>query len=72
MQDYNTSQYGVVTDCWMLDVLEQPDEYSRIVTTIPCLTEVTVLERDAGEGYCKIRITTGREGYCKKKYIAVR
>ena len=72
MQETKEPMYGVITDCWMLDLLEQPDAYSRIVTTIPCLTEVTVLETEIDGGYCKVRIATGREGYCKRKYVALR
>lgn len=63
---------GVVTDCLRLNIRETPASDGNVMSIIDCLTEVMVdLESSTNEFY-KISTATGVEGFCVKKYIALR
>lgn len=71
-QNTKGQQYGVVTDCLHLAVYEFPDQDSEIATIITALTEVMVDMNASTDDFYKICIAAGIQGYCKKKYIALR
>lgn len=66
------SNTGVITDCQRVKVLETPNVDSDLVCTLPCLTEVMIDLAESTEDFYKIYTATSVEGYCMKKYIAVR
>lgn len=70
----NTEQpkYGVVVGCLHLKVYESPDQEDEIVTVITALTEVMVDMDASTDDFYKICIAAGIQGYCEKKYIALR
>ena len=63
---------GVVTDCIILSVRRYPSLEADVICTIPCLTEVLIDESKSTKMFYKIRTESGTNGYCMKKYIAVR
>lgn len=65
-------KYGVVTNCLHLTVYEFPEQDAEIVTVITALTEVIVDMDASTDDFYKICIAAGIQGYCKKKYIALR
>lgn len=66
------SSTGVITDCQQVRILEAPYADADLVCVLPCLTEVMVDLAESTEDFYKIYTATSVEGYCKKKYIAVR
>ena len=62
--------FGIVANCDQLDIFEEPDESSSVVTTLREHAEVMV-DSDELEGkFYKICTAAGVEGYCLKRYIA--
>ena len=66
------SNYGVVVNCLHLKVYESPDQEDKIVTVITALTEVMVDMDASTDDFYKICVVAGIQGYCRKKYIALR
>lgn len=63
---------GVVADCLELNVRRAPSLKANVAAVIPALTEVTIdLDGSNGEFY-KVTTPDGIQGFCMKKYIAVR
>lgn len=63
---------GVVTDCLKLNIRKEPSANSGIVCAIDCLTEVTIDEKESTDEFYKICTVSGIEGFCMKKFIAIR
>lgn len=70
----NTAQpkYGVVVGCLHLNIYKSPDQENEIVTIIPALTKVMVDLDASTDNFYKVCIAAGIQGYCEKKYIALR
>lgn len=63
---------GVVTDCLRLNVRKEPKADAEVVAIIDALSQVTVdMDKSTGE-FCKVLTPAGVEGFCMKKYIALR
>ena len=63
---------GVVTDCLKLNIRKEPNKDSEVVAIVSCLDEVKIdLEASIDEWYAVCTVA-GIEGFCMKKYIAVR
>lgn len=63
---------GVVTECVRLNVRKTPSADGEIVSIIDCLTSVTVDLESSTDEFYKISAANGIEGFCMKKYIALR
>lgn len=63
---------GVVTDCHKLNVRARADPDADVVAVIPALTEVAIDTAASTEAFYKVCIPAGIEGFCMRKYIAVR
>ena len=63
---------GVVTDCMRLSIFEEPSDDSDIVCRIDALSEVLVDESESTESFYKVCTSAGAEGFCSKKFIAIR
>jgi Bacterial SH3 domain. len=63
---------GVVTDCTRLNVRAEADPDARVIDVIPVLTEVVIDDSAFTNGFYRIRTAEGVEGFCVKKYIAIR
>lgn len=63
---------GVVTDCVKLNIRKDSDLNAEVLTTISALSKVDVYPSDSTKDFYKIRTATGIDGFCMKKYIALR
>lgn len=63
---------GVVTDCLWVAVYKEPRANSGIVKVVTALTRVTVDLEKSTDGFYRISTSKGIQGYCMKKFIAVR
>ncbi len=63
---------GVVTDCTRLNVRAEADPNARVIDVIQALTEVVIDTGASTDGFYRICTAEGIEGFCMKKYIAVR
>lgn len=63
---------GVVTDCTKLNVRAEPDPNADVVVVISMLTEVVVDTDTSTSEFYKICTAAGIEGFCMRKYIAIR
>lgn len=64
-------QFGVVTNCLLLNVRKEPSLKAEVLFTMSALTEPELdLEKSTKDWY-KVRFA-GNEGFCLKKYIALK
>lgn len=63
---------GVVTECVRLNVRKTPSSDGEVVSIIDCLTDVVVDLESSTDEFYKISTATGVDGFCMKKYIALR
>ena len=63
---------GVVTECVRLNVRKTPSPDGEVVSIIDFLTNVVVDLESSTDAFYKISTATGVEGFCMKKYIALR
>lgn len=71
-EDAARNVIGVVTDCLKLNIREKPTKDSRVVTVVTCLDELGIDMGDSNDDWYAVCTATGIEGFCMKKYIAVR
>lgn len=62
---------GVVVDCTRLNVRTAPNATASIICTIPCGTEVIVVEDESTDEFYAIYTASGIEGFCMKNYIEI-
>lgn len=63
---------GVVTDCIKLNIRKAPVADAEILAVIELLSEVMVDMDNSTDEFYKVCTAAGIEGYCVKKYIALR
>ena len=63
---------GVVSDCVKLNVRKAPNPNSEIVCELNSGTEVEIDEINSTNDYYKVSTVFGVEGFCMKKYIAIK
>lgn len=63
---------GIVTDCFSLNIREKPLSDAKVIAVIPVMENVLVDTSDSTDDFYKICTAAGVEGYCMKKYIALR
>lgn len=64
--------FGVVTDCLCLNIRSGPSSDSQILSELQCLSEVEIDNNKSTEDWYHICNASGIEGYCMKKYIAIK
>lgn len=64
--------FGVVTDCLKLNVREKPDKDSGVVTVVTCLEELQIDMEKSTDDWYAVCTVSGLEGFCMKKFVAVR
>lgn len=62
---------GIVTDCAKLNVRQEPNVDSDIVTVINVGTRVIVDEDSSTDDFYKIVTASSVEGFCMKDYIEI-
>lgn len=63
---------GVVTDCLRLNIRKEPDKDSEVAAIVNCLDEVKIDPETSTDEWYAVCTVAGIEGFCMKKYIAVR
>lgn len=71
-EDAARNVIGVVTDCLKLNIREKPTKDSRVVTVVTCLDELEIDMGDSNDDWYAVCTATGIEGFCMKKFVAVR
>lgn len=63
---------GIVTDCIKLNVRETPDTNAEILCEIQKDSEVMVDKSESTDEFYKVYTNSSIEGFCMKKYIALK
>ena len=63
---------GVVTECLKLNVRKEPSTDAEVLTTIDALSSVMVDIDASSDAFYKVHTEAGVEGFCMKKYIALK
>ena len=63
---------GVVTDCLRLNIRKEPNKDSEVASIVNCLDEVKIDPETSTDEWYAVCTVAGIEGFCMKKYIAVR
>lgn len=63
---------GVVTDCLKLNIRKEPDKDSDVVVVVTCLDELKIDLDASTDDWYAVCTVTGIEGFCMKKFVAVR
>lgn len=64
-------EMGIVVDCDKLNVREEPNANSAVLSIIERSTEVMIDESESTDEFYKICTETSIEGFCMKKFIAI-
>lgn len=64
--------FGVVTDCLRLNIREEPTKDSAVVTIVTCLDELKIDPDNSTDEWYAVCTASGVEGFCMKKFVAVR
>ena len=71
-EDTARNAIGVVTDCLKLNIREKPSKSSRVVAIVTCLDELEISMGDSNDEYYAVCTAAGIEGFCMKKFVAIR
>lgn len=63
---------GVVTDCLRLNIRSEPSKEARIITVATCLDELMVYPEMSTDDWYAVCTAAGIEGFCMKKFVAIR
>lgn len=64
---------GIVTNCLKLNLREKPmPDPNNVIMVISALTEVAIDLDESTDDYYKVCTATGIEGFCMRKFIAIR
>lgn len=63
---------GVVTDCLKLNIRKEPNKNSEVVVIVTCLDELRIDPEASTDDWYAVCTATGIEGFCMKKFVAVR
>jgi len=71
-QNSEDVKIGFVTNCKKLNVREEPRTDADIICEVDYQTELMIDENESTEEFYKVFTTAGIEGFCMKKFIAIR
>lgn len=63
---------GVVTGCLRMAIYKEPRANSEVITVVTALTKVVVDVDKSTEVFYRVSTSKGAQGYCMKKFVAVR
>ena len=63
---------GIVVNCNLLNVRKEADSDSGIICTVSALSELMVNLTESTDEFYKVYTVTGVEGFCLKKYVAIK
>lgn len=72
MNDLTGEYSGIITDCLKTYILNAPKMDAEIIGSIPALTDVMVDIDLSTDHFYKICTVAGIQGFCEKKYVAIR
>lgn len=72
MEDTGDVKIGAVANCIKLNVREGPQTDAAVICEVACHTEVMIDENESTEEFFKVCTAAGIEGFCMKKFIAVK
>ena len=64
--------YGIVTDCLRLNIRKKPSKDSEIVVIVTCLDELRIFPDSSTDDWYAVCTASGIEGFCMKKFVAIR
>lgn len=64
--------FGVVTDCMKLNIRKMPYKDSDVVIVVTCLEELQIDMEKSTDDWYAVCTVSGLEGFCMKKFVAVR
>lgn len=64
--------FGVVTDCMRLNIREEPTKNSVVVTIVAYLDELKIDLGNSTDDWYAVCTASGVEGFCMKKFVAIR
>lgn len=68
----NDDVIGVVINCLSLNIREEPSSSSKVVAEVSALDELKIDIDTSNEDWYAVCTAVGIEGFCMKKFIAVR
>ena len=68
----SVTKTGVVVDCTGLNVREYPDRKANVISILMADSEVQVNVDEALDEWYHVFTATGLDGFCMKKYIALK
>lgn len=71
-QNFEDVKIGFVTNCKKLNVREKPRTDATIICEVDYQTELIIDEKESTEEFYKVCTVAGVEGFCMKKFIAIR
>lgn len=66
-----TKLIGLVGNCARLNVREEPNTMANVVVVLEAGSEVQLTSEESINGFYKVTIADGREGYCMCDYISI-
>jgi len=63
---------GVVVNCMKLNIREKPSKESDVVAVAAALDELKIDYDTSTEGWFAVCTAAGMEGFCMKKFVAIR
>ncbi len=63
---------GVVTDCLKLNIRKEPRKDSEVAAIVTCLDELKIDPDASIDDWYAVCTAAGIEGFCMKKFVAVR
>ena len=63
---------GVVVDCNLLNIRKAPSETSEILDRVGLSTELKIIEENSTKDWFAVCTAWGIDGFCMKKYIAIK
>ncbi len=63
---------GVVTDCLKLNIRKEPNKDSDVLVVVTCLDELKIDPDASTDDWYAVCTASGIEGFCMKKFVAVK
>lgn len=67
-----TPVVGIVTNCRLLNIRTMPDANADVICVERALSELIIDEHKSTDEWLSVCTVAGVEGYCAKKYVAIK
>lgn len=72
IKEVDVLMVGVVTDCLKLNIRKEPNKDSEVAAIVTCLDELMIDIDASTDDWYAVCTAAGIEGFCMKKFVAVR